>query len=520
MSGSFSTVAETVKRAASGAKGAVVSQHRRASEAGVEILKAGGNAVDAAIATAFALSVLEPWMSGLGGGGYMLIHKPGEAPALVDFNMKSPKAVRPADYPIVDGTGSDLFPWPLVRDEANTRGALSVCAPTMCWGMETAWDNFGSMPWADLIEPAIEFAGEGLAVDWYAQLILSSLAKDMHACETARSVFLEESGSSVATGWTARSQPRIVLGAIQDTLSQIARNGAAVIVEGDVAQAIVADVAASGGVLEMEDMLASAPRLREPAGCLYRGNQVWSAGSFSGGETLIKILRNLDEGSSSFALNYDFYGTLSKQVQKAIRERMASQGGYEARGAAASCTTHFCTTDSNGMTVSVTITLVSMFGSKVMSPQTGVMLNNGMSWFDPVPGRPNSIGPAKWCLNNMAPTQIQMTNGDVVCAGAAGGQKIIPALVQFIAFLVDCNLSLEHACRQPRLDILADGSLIVDDRLGEDVYSRLVPLGEIESVSLSVFPYHFGILSAIQRNAGEVTAVADLMMPWAEAVAE
>ena len=507
------------KLAAGGSRGAVVSQHRRASEVGAEILRAGGNAVDAALATAFALAVLEPWMSGIGGGGYMLIGRNGEPPSLVDFNLRAPARVRAADYPVVEGMSNDLFPWPAVEGERNTRGPLSVCAPTMVAGMELAWRTFGKLPWRTLLEPSIELAKDGLLVDWYTQLVLSSLAKDMRHEPAARAMFLDEGGASLTTGWTALSPRRLSLGALAETLIVLAGEGSDAIVRGDVGRTLVEDVKARGGVLEMEDFTASAPRTREPVCASYRGSRIWTTAGLSGGTTLAQILRALEGAGMPTGLRGDFYAALVDTMAPILRARLKEMGDRGAGGNDRSCTTHFCTADSEGLAVSATITLVSMFGSKVLSPRTGVMLNNGMSWFDPAPGGANSIGPAKFCLNNMAPALMHEPGSrGLVAVGAAGGRKIIPAVAQLITFMIDGGLSLEAACRHPRLDVHHDRTIVADDRMDEEILSLLGSKGRLHRVAATVYPHHFGIVEALKLTDGFVEAVPDAMAPLAGAV--
>ena len=157
---------------ASSPAGVVAAQSQVAAEVGAETLRSGGNAMDAAIATAFALGVVEPWMSGLGGVGYMLIGGRGADPVLVDFSARSPVSLATGDYPLSGGQSEGLFPWPRVADDRNLRGPLSVCAPTMVQGLEAGWRNCGSLPWDSLLGPSVELAEEGAIVDWLAAVYL------------------------------------------------------------------------------------------------------------------------------------------------------------------------------------------------------------------------------------------------------------------------------------------------------------------------------------------------------------
>lgn len=501
-----------------GSRGVVVSQHRRASEAGAEVLHAGGNAIDAALTTAFSLGVVEPWMSGIGAGGYLLVGRRGETPSLIDFNLRSPGGIRQEDYPLVEGRSNDMFSWPLVKDERNTRGGLSVCAPTMVAGMELAWKKFGSLPWDMLLEPSIELIHEGIQVDWYTQLVLSSVAKDLRHEPAARAVFLDEDGIPLTTRWTALAQPPLDMGALPDTLSVIAKEGSKAVTRGDIMHALVKDISDRGGVLTAKDFVACQPQLTTPTSIWYRNSRVWSTSGLSGGETLMQILNQLGHTNLPADIQGQFYCALTDAIAMALKTRMATLGDRNTLGNSQSCTTHFNVADADGLVVSATLTLVSMFGSKVLSPQTGIMLNNGISWFDPVPGHPNSIGPNKFCLNNVAPTLVDMPGHEMIALGAAGGRKIIPAITQLVAFLIDGGLPLEAAFHQSRLDVHSDRTIIVDERLSEQIQSLLRNCGQVHTAATTVFPHHFGILGALKLTDDAIEAMPDVASPWAAAI--
>src|SRR5262249_34667951 len=143
-------------------------------------LQAGGNAVDAAVATSFALGAVEPWMSGLGGGGCMLVWAPGEAaPVALDFGMVAPAGLDPADYPLTGEMSRELFDWPGVLEDRNVRGPLSICVPTLLAGIGLAHERFGTVPWAALVAPAVDFARQGLEIDWFAALTIANAARDL-----------------------------------------------------------------------------------------------------------------------------------------------------------------------------------------------------------------------------------------------------------------------------------------------------------------------------------------------------
>ena len=177
MDHNFSESLITRKEAVVSSKGIVASQHKLASRAGAKVLAEGGNAVDAAVATAFTVSVLEPWMSGIGGGGHMLIHDaPSGKVHAIDFGMRSPIGLDPEDYPLSgEGVASDLFPWPRVVEDRNIVGATSIAVPGQVDGMRVALENFGSRSWKESLQPAIQAAEAGMQIDWYATLLILSL---------------------------------------------------------------------------------------------------------------------------------------------------------------------------------------------------------------------------------------------------------------------------------------------------------------------------------------------------------
>ena len=203
----FSTTQTVRKRVVPTRGGVVAAQHRKAAEVGASVLEAGGDAIDAAVATSFAIGVVEPWMSGPAGGGCMMIWREEEQKAYtLFFGMRSPIALDPADYPL-DGMGraSDLFPWKSVREDRNVQGATAIAVPGTVAGMELAHERFGRIGWKDLLKPAVGFAREGLLVDWFASLMIASCASELAKDKDAADLFLDEGKWPKIAGWTALS---------------------------------------------------------------------------------------------------------------------------------------------------------------------------------------------------------------------------------------------------------------------------------------------------------------------------
>src|SRR5918994_4697260 len=170
--------------------GMVAAQHKGSADVGAGILRGGGNAVDAAIATSLALAVLEPWMSGLGGGGFMVVAKADGPTEVLDFGMVAPAALDPAAYPLSGGHDNDLFGWPGVVGDRNVMGPLSIAVPGQAGGLALAHERHASLPWRELCAPAIALADQGLPIGWYACLQIATAAPDLARFETAAGHFL------------------------------------------------------------------------------------------------------------------------------------------------------------------------------------------------------------------------------------------------------------------------------------------------------------------------------------------
>ena len=465
--------------------------------------------MDAAVATAFALGVVEPWMSGIGCVGYMLVHVPGQDPAIVDFSARSPANLQVSDYPVVGGPGNSLFPWPRVEDDRNVLGPLSICAPTMAMGMELGWKSFGSMSWTSLVEPAVRLAGSGLPVDWHTQLFISSSAADLATNPSSASVFLDERSQARTTGWASVTEPTIDLKALRESLRTIAQDGAGAVRDGSIARAIASDVQSIGGKLAMDDFEKSTPSVRKAAQIEIGSGRAWVVDGLSGGSTFIDILRRLEGLRWPVRITPKFHGLVARAGIDALRDRVATLGDCDPVSSRPSCTTSFSVIDRDGMAVSATLTLVSAFGSKVMSPSTGILLNNAISWFDPEPGKPNSLGPSKRCLSNMCPVLVDAGNGQLACVGAAGGRKIVPAVTQVAAYLCLAGKTLKDALDKPRLSFAHDETIVADSRLGPRVLKHLDRFDRLITVAPTVFPYHFAIVTAAETNGQGAAGFSD-----------
>ncbi|AXS40096.1 gamma-glutamyltransferase [Breoghania sp. L-A4] len=517
----FSTTQIIRKRVTPARGGIVAAQHRMAAEAGAAILEAGGDAVDAAIATSFAIGVVEPWMSSPAGGGCMMIWREAEQKAYsLFFGMRSPLALNPADYPL-DGSGraSDLFPWPSVKDDRNVQGAMAIAVPGTVAGMDLAHKRFGRTDWKELLAPAVELAKEGLQVDWHASLIIASTARELAGDLDAAELFLEDGCWPPVAGWTALSQKRLDQSRMAQTLQQLAEAGAGDFYEGDIARAMVSDIKAKGGSLGLADLTAYHAELYEAIAVPYRGGTLQVPPHLTAGPNLAECLAMMEKAFKPGTLpDATSYGAMVEALTIAYRNRLQNMGDQDAPHAP-SCTTHFSIVDRHGNMVAVTQTLLSVFGSRVVSPSTGLLMNNGIMWFDPEPGKPNSLAPAKKCLMNVCPT-LGEKDGKRFAIGASGGRKILPAVLNLASFLMDFGMDLETAFHQPRVDNSGGGTTVADEDLPPDIIASLEKIQPTETARRTVYPSAFACPAAVIRENGMNTGCTEIMSPWGDAVAE
>jgi gamma-glutamyltranspeptidase / glutathione hydrolase len=507
--------------------GVVAAQHRRAAEAGATVLEAGGDAIDAAIATSFAIGVIEPWMSGLAAGGCMTIWRAAESKAYaIDYGMRSPRELDAADYPLAGGgKAADLFPWPRVKDDRNIQGATAVAVPGVVAGMSLAHERFGRMPWRDLVLPAVRLAEEGLLVDWYSGLLIASNARALALDRDAAALFLEDGRWPILGAWTALTEKRLDQRKLAATLRRIAEKGAAELYGGEAGRALVKDVRDKGGCLSVQDLASYRARVAEVLEVPYRGGRVFAAPGMTGGPALARCLQilsgTLKPGQG--APDAPSYVAYARALDAAWRSRLEESGDTESpesSNAASACTTHFSVVDRQGNLCAVTQTLLSIFGSRVVSPSTGVLLNNGIMWFDPEPGKPNSLGANKRCLANYCPIVGETPDGRRFGLGASGGRKILGTVLQLCSFIIDHGLSLEEAFHQPRIDVSGGDKLIADSALPPDVIRAVQAAFPTATARRTVFPYAFACPAGVLRAGDMNMGCTEIMSPWGDAVAE
>ncbi|MBV9985541.1 gamma-glutamyltransferase [Bradyrhizobium sp.] len=525
----FSNNQQIRKPAIISERGIVAAQSRRAAEAGAAVLKAGGDCVDALIATTFALAVLEPWMSGLGGGGAMVLYRArANTYEVIDYGMRAPNGLRVEDYPLSgEDLAADIFPWARVKDDRNLHGPGSVAVPGVVAGMAEAHRRHARLPWRDLLAPAIALAGEGLEVDWWTSQMIATAAADLRRYQASAATFLKD-GLPPQPQWGIRSETRLPLDRLKATLSHLAAQGPDDFYKGDLAASIAADVQSGGGSLSVDDLGAFQAHVREPLAIAYRGGNVFATPELTAGPTLAQALRLLQAdlrpaGTGPDAASYAAY---ARSLQAAYRARLAGMGDADGRRALGAehlppaCTTHFSVVDREGNMAAVTQTLLSLFGSRFTAPQSGIPMNNGIMWFDPTPGGPNSLAPGKRCLTNYTPVVAQAADGRRLALGASGGRRIMPAVMQILSFVMDFGMDLDAAIHQPRLDA-SEGSIVIGDaRLPREVREALRLQFDYEEARVQTLPMKFACPSVVLRDGATNSGATEIFQPWAEAVAE
>ena len=276
--------------------GIVVTQSRVASEAGARVLKEGGNAIDAAVAAAFALGVVEPWMSGIGGVGALVYReaKTGKV-TCVDFGGRSPKGLKIEDFPLAGGLDEgNLFGWPAVKGNVNNVGPKSIVAPTEPAGIALAHKMFGTKRWRDLVAPAVKLAEEGQTVDWNTMLVIASAFGDLNKDPGTRERFLRGGAPPVPPAPQAgMAQVRLPAPKLAKTLAAIAADGAEVLYKGALARSIADDVQAMGGYLSTEDLANVKPVERAPLTHRYGEHTLHVLPELTGGPTLCLAFEHL-----------------------------------------------------------------------------------------------------------------------------------------------------------------------------------------------------------------------------------
>jgi gamma-glutamyltranspeptidase / glutathione hydrolase len=504
-------------------RGMVAAEHPRGAEVGATILARGGNAVDAVVATAFAMTVVEPFMSTIAGSGTMLVHltKHRETVAL-NFNGVAPLAAHESIYRVTGGVSDGLFAWPRTENAANEYGHRAVAVPGSVAGLALALERYGTMELRDVLQPAIALARDGFETDWYLALNHAKFAQELSAFpETARTYLRE--GRFIHRPAGMQPADRTIYPDLARSLELIAREGPDAFYRGAIGQALAADMAANGGLIRQEDLEAYRVLVEPALVARYRDTDLAFSPGPTGGPTALEALNILGEFPSArvgwrtveglhlrasaiarafrdrlehlgdpVVVKVPFERLLSREYarERATEIRRSARAGSDhgapvtARPSSPSdvgtradeCTTHVSVIDRDRNMVALTNTAVSLWGSRVVVPGTGILLNNGMIWFDPEPGKANSVGSGKRGLVNMVPVLGFKRGAAAFALGAPGGRAIVSAIPQVISNLVDLKNGPQTAIEAPRVHT-EGGEVLVSTRVGEKALLGLAKRG-------------------------------------------
>lgn len=465
--------------------GIVSSASRLASEVGVGALKQGGNAVDAAIATAFALAVTWPTAGNIGGGGFMVYHGEDGDATTFDFREKAALAATERMYLGLDGQ---------VVNNSNHFGPLAVGVPGTVAGLWLAHQRRGSLPWEDLIEPAIKLAREGIPITYSLASGFSRNANRFQQYDSSARKFFREDGSFYELGDTWH-QPDLA-----HTLELIRDNGADGFYRGENAQRLAGFMADIGGIITEEDLAQYRAVEREPIRGTYRGYEIVSMPPpSSGGVALVQML-NILEGYDLASLGHnsaDYMHVLTEAMRRAYADRAEHLGDPDfnesmpldrlmdkeyaaelrtsidmdsksesspelfAQAYESEETTHFSVVDAEGNMVSMTYTLEFGYGSAIVVDGGGYLLNNELGDFNAIPGltdergnigtAPNLVAPQKRPLSSMTPTIMAQDGKPVFAVGSPGGKTIINTTMQLILNVIDHGFNIAESVEAGRI---------------------------------------------------------------------
>jgi gamma-glutamyltranspeptidase/glutathione hydrolase len=517
----------------------VVAQHLAAVKIGVEVMQRGGNAVDAAVTTAFATGVLLPIWNGVGGGGLMTVHLEGGGGGSIDFGMQAPRLAHAEMYELEDEQDiqgpSRRYLWPKVKNNANTEGYTSIAIPGTMAGLTTALEKWGTIDLDQAVAPAGKLAREGFPLSRTVALAMAEKHELLSRFATTSDVYLNN-GSPLGTG------AHFVQKEHAETLERLGRNGASELCGGETGARIAEDVDRNGGYLRLSDLEQYRPIVHDqPMTGTYRGLGMSGPTGPCAGPTAFEILHILDssdlEGMGHGSA--EFVHTLIEAVKLAAVDRFSFMGDPAITGfpievladpeyaksrameldlsiaqefspgdpwsfagldrpsdfplpagsAPDNGTTSLTTADKAGNMVALTQTNLGFSG--VLNPGVGVMMNNAMGWSAPMPGTVNSIAPYARALNNMMPMILHENGRAVMAVGGSGGRRIWPAVVQTIVNRIDFGMGLQEAVEQPRIHVESDDP-VVDPRFGDDVLTELKRRGhnyELPPLEYTLWPF-------------------------------
>lgn len=489
-----------------------------AAEAGRDVLRAGGNAVDAAVTAALVQGVIDPMMCGIGGSGVMLVHTPAGTQEVIEFYARAGTGVREDQWEhLFLREAADRYGY-VLDGYVNDCGYQSVGVPGTVAGLSLALSRHGTLPWAEAIRPGLEVARRGMRVtgNVYAYWVtdygpdVAVSAKRIQWTPEARRIYTRD-GQLYALGETVENPD------LARTYERLATAGPDDFYRGEIAAAIAADFGANGGFIGEEDLAGYRPRVTEPMVGSYRGRRLVVPGPPAGGMTLLQMLNYLE------GFDLASWGWPSPQVARRRVEAMGwamadreehladpqfatvpvdrltdKEYAAAARGAHDSpTTTHVCVVDGNGCAVSLTHTLGSSSG--VVTPGLGFNWNNYLNCFDPRPGRANSLAPGKTRVTMMVPSMVMAGDRPEVVLGAPGGTRIVNGVLQTLLNLIDHGMSPLEAVAAPRVDFQGE-TVQAEQRIPGDVVGELEERGFKVNRRPMSFDGYFSRVQVIQRG--------------------
>ena len=472
------TLFQCEKQPATGTRGMVVTNQPLASAAGAEMLAAGGNAIDAAIAAFFTLTVVEPMMVGVLGGGMAHIRLADGSHIIIDGQSMAPLATGPTTYVPDPDAGPGAMD---TIGRKNAVGPTAVATPGNLMGWCEALERFGTFSLADVMEPAIRHASRGFRVTPYLHECISDCAADMARDPEIARLYLP-GGAPIAAG------TRLVTGDYAETLRSIAREGPSILYTGSLGQHYADHMAKAGGYISSEDLARYRTITRDAIRGTYRGFEIIGPPPPSSGPLHIVQMLNILEGYDIGVLGFGTPETLhllaealkiafadraaatadpafvqvpvAKLLDKAyaadrrqrIDPRRAQAWTAEvAPGDGGAHTTHLTIADGLGNVVASTQTINSLFGARYIVPGTGMIPNNYMFVFDPHPGRASSVEPGKRVTSSMSPVIVLRDGKPAFALGLPGGLRIFPSVMQALSNLIDHGMTLQEAVEAPRI---------------------------------------------------------------------
>ena len=513
-------------REAQGTVGVVAAAKPEASQVGISILKKGGNAVDAAVATAFAFGVLEPNASGLGGGGFMIVKLANMKEAVVvDFRETAPAAAKADMYRIGDDGK--------VAAAANVVGGLASGVPGEVAGLLYGLEKYGSkkLTRTQIMQPAIDWAKKGIPVTVNLSKIISDELVKINKFPATAKLYSNE-GLPFETGDTIRNPD------LAATLELIAKRGKDGFYKGELAKKIVAAVQETGGVITEADLASYEPKIRKPVSGAYRGYTIFSTPPASSGGThvieILNILENFDmaklgDGTpaalhvwgeamkqafadrAKYMADTEFVkvplsGLTSKAYAKGLAANIDMEKPMESVQAGdpatyeSGSTTSLSVMDKKGNMVAITKSINYFFGSGVIVPGTGILMNNHMDDFAPKPGSVNSIEPGKRPLSSMSPTLVLDPEGKpFMTIGSPGATRIIGAVAEVISNVIDLKMPIQQATMAPRFFRMQSGDYNLEGRVSINTKNALEKMGH-KVVVKGDWDAFFGGVHAVQYD--------------------